>query len=155
MNKERLDNAIAGVFAVLDEGTRDERIAFTQEALKSDGSSDIAILGRLVSDVMRESGLSFNFSYTVASKALDAIASVESLDDNDALQEAFESTIPFYTPEVMQLMQQDWNLVDDIIESMGAASADDGGIVVTVQRAYGNAIVAMGEAILERVKDLK
>ena len=72
-----------------------------------------------VSKAQMHSGLSFDFSYSVAEKAVDVLLTVDNWNDDDALREAIDSNVPIYTGEIMEIYQANAWVVDEACEELG------------------------------------
>ncbi len=77
---------------------------------------------RAVTDAMHDSGLSHNFSYEIASRAVDILLSVEDWKDETAMQEAIDGSVPVYTWDIMQIYINDSWAVDEAVTEMGYAN---------------------------------
>lgn len=77
-----------------------------------------------VSDAMHDSNLSFDFSYSVADRAISALLSVDNWDDEDALQEAIDNNVPVYNNQLMTIYLADWDIVDQTCDDNGIIGYD-------------------------------
>jgi len=80
-------------------------------------------LYEVVSAAMRDSDLSFEFSYAIAEKAADVLAELEDWenDDDDMMRELIDSAVPVYTYDLMKIYLSDSWAVDETIKELGDA----------------------------------
>jgi hypothetical protein len=73
----------------------EERICFSDKALGieeyGDKATDAVYIA--ISKAMRESGLTEDFSYDIASRAVDILGDVEKWDDEDAITELVDASV--------------------------------------------------------------
>lgn len=153
MNIETIKKLLADVFVPRAEGL--EGVAFRAEYMDKNNLSSPLDEGKYaiyqaISEAQRESGLTFDFSYDVAKRAVDALLSVEDWDDDEALFEAADRETPIYNAELMEIYQANWWAVDE-------ARADGGQEMDSVRAAsvaWNMRIVGMILAIKENLSKL-
>lgn len=74
---------------------------------------------KAVSEAMRESGLSFDFSYKVANQAVNILVEAEDWNNEDTIHEQVDSSVPVYNYELMQIYVSDWDVVDEAKAEFG------------------------------------
>ena len=103
-----------------------------------------------VSEAMRTSGLSFDFSYSVAQKAVNVLTHLEDWEDRDGMNsEYIDSEVPVYNHELMQIYLSDWWAVDEVAEEFG----DIHDTMQGARMAWFKQIEQMVEAIINNLKE--
>lgn len=115
MNKENIKDILSKLFVPRAEGL--EGVAFRSEYMKSD--SDAYEIYNIVSDAQRSSGLSFDFSYKIASIAVEILSSAADWEDEDSMRQAIDYSVPIWTSELMEIFKQDSWAVDDARKEYG------------------------------------
>jgi hypothetical protein len=116
INKKDLKN----IFVARSNGL--EGVCFPSEVMNEDNPR--YPIYRAISSAQHDSGLSFNFSYEVASKAVDILTEVN-WDDEDAITEAIDSAIPVYTHELMSIYNDNAWIVDEAVQDLGDGDSED------------------------------
>jgi len=140
MKKEKVKTFLATLFVTRD--VADESVSFNDAFMRD--THEAYPIYDAVSDVMHKSNLSFNFSYAIASKAVDVLEQVEDWEDNDDIQEAINSAVPVYTWELMQICQSDSWAVDEAIREYGKQE--------TLERDVTTAWFMLIETMVEEIK---
>lgn len=111
-----------------------ERIVYSDKYILAKEGTIEHDLYKIVSDIAFKSGMSYNFSYEIMSKACDIVAdySFDSDYTKDDLFAVIDNAIPVYTNELMTIYQQNWHLVDDANEDLGG----EGDSVAHAQRGW-------------------
>ena len=128
MTKEKLEKILSNLFEIAHKDTDNERIVFKQSSMKKENIDEYAVY-QVVSDVMHNSGMSFNFSYEVANKTVDVITTLSdqydgNWDNDDAKTESIDAIIPVYTHDLMQIYQDNSWLVDEAMSEYGTPGND-------------------------------
>lgn len=100
-----------------------EGVCFNYDFMNKDNADKYAIC-QAVSNVMHESGLTHNFSYEIASRAVNILGEVEDWTDDDTIRELVDSYIPIYTGEVMEIYQSNSWAVDEAVKEFGNNDSD-------------------------------
>lgn len=119
--KTETKKLLAGLFTTIkaDEG---ERIVFSGEYMNRDNAEKYALY-EIVSGAMHESGLTHGFSYEIGSRAVDVVADLEDMKDDDAITEAVDAIIPVYISDLMEIYQANSWAVDESREEHGSADS--------------------------------
>ena len=112
MNIERMKEYLSGLFVPRKEGL--EGVCFNGEYM--DKRSEAYEIYRAFSDAQQNSGLSFDFSYNIASKVCDILINCEEWDVAD---ESINEYLPIYTAEIMEIYKADSGTVDEACEELG------------------------------------
>lgn len=141
----QLDTAktlLSSVFTTVKiQDTNEERTCFQSEYMSED-SGDKYEVYRNVSDAMHDSGLTHDFSYEIASRAVQILAELADWDDMDAISEQVDSSVPIYNGEITEIYTANSWAVDEARESMGAVDS-----IKDAQMAWYSQIEQMIEAI--------
>jgi len=132
---------LAKLFTTVKRTDDTEVRTFTPEAM-TEGNEAYATY-RAVSDAMQAGGLTFDFSYRVADKAVDILVELEDWEDGDAISEAIDSAIPVYNQELMTIYADNSSAVDEVREELGS----EGNSTQLASQAWYNEIQKMVEAI--------
>ena len=103
-----------------------------------------------VSDAMRNSGLTFDFSYLIAEKACDILVEVDDWEDEDAITESVDAIMPVYTSDLMEIYASNSWAVDAAMEEMGNGKDS----ASNAQMAWYMQISQMVEAIKGNLSDI-
>jgi hypothetical protein len=115
MNEKRAREILARLFVPRAGGLEGE--VFRSEYMKED-APEYAVY-EAVSNAQRDSGLTFDFSYEIGSRAANILAEAEDWTDDDDIRERIDSSVPIYTHELMQIYASDWGAVDEAREELG------------------------------------
>ena len=128
-----------------------ERIVYSDKYILAKKGTNEHDLYEIVSDIAHKSGMSYNFSYEIMSKACDIVAdySFDSKYAEDDLVEMIDNAIPVYTNELMTIYQQNWHLVDDANEELGG----EGDSVVHAQRGWYYILETTTRELAEKVPE--
>lgn len=96
----------------------DDTIIYDSEYMNRDNVEQYAIYNA-VSTVAHDSGLTHNFSYEIASRAVDILAEIEDWQDDDAITEAIDASVPIYTSKLIQIYTFNSWTVDEAREELG------------------------------------
>ena len=72
----------------------------------------------IVSNIQRDSGLSFDFSYTIGNIAVDILTEVD-WNNDDAINDAIDQAVPIYTHEIMEIYEANSFIIDEACEEYG------------------------------------
>ena len=127
MTIQEAQNLLRRLFEPLDrDKPADERrdgVCFTREALSDDGG-ELHDVQQIVSRAQQDSGLSCEFSYRVADKAVDILCEIEPEEwSSDDFIEAIDSAVPIYTGELMEIYQSNAWIVDEAVKEIGNADS--------------------------------
>lgn len=145
MNKETIQKYLGKLFVPRSNGL--EGVCFRSEYLDKSGGENPVY--RIVSDAMHDSGLSFEFSYEIASRAVDILAGQ---DDWEEISEAVDSSVPIYNNEIAEIYNANAWAVDDAINELGTGNDAD-----SIQRAalgWYYAIDNMTRSIASKLEDI-
>ena len=105
------------------EDTGEERIIYRDEFIHGDAGTPERALYELVSDTMYKSDLSHDFSYEVASRAVDIIAEhyiEDECDHYSDFEEHIESSVPVYNYDLLKIVNcNQYHLLDEAREVHG------------------------------------
>ena len=113
-----IQEALNDVFVLVDKDKPTERFCFSNEYMKTENTVPYSIY-QAISDVQQASGLSFDFSYVIAKKAVDILAELEDWDNDDAIAEAVDGSVPIYTNELMTIYAHNGWAVDEAEAELG------------------------------------
>jgi hypothetical protein len=117
-----IKQVLNNIFVLVDKDTKDERYCFMQEIMnKEDKNYPIY---RAISEAQYKSGLTFDFSYEIAVKAVDILSELEDWDDDAIITEAVDSSVPIYTNELMKIYQGNSWAVDEAVDNIGGSGED-------------------------------
>lgn len=146
-NKE----ALRAMFTTSKRENGEEYIHFTTEAM--DKTNPLYPYYRIVSDAMHESGLTHDFSYEIASRAVDAIVENEDNEgDADDLYDLIDSYVPIYNADLMQIYVDNWSAVDEACDDMGHDSGDS---IDRARIGWSRAINDIASAILSGLDNMR
>ena len=81
-----------------------------------------------VSAAQRDSGLSYGFSYEIASRAVSILSELDAIYDSnamyDAISEAVEAAVPIYTNKLMEIYKHNPAAVDEACEELCLCDGD-------------------------------
>lgn len=154
MQKTITSDMMSNLFTTmtLDNGT--ERIVYSKAYIYVGNDTVEHDLYQLVSNIASESGLSFDFSYEIMSRACYIVAELPIWDDNepdndDGIHEAIDNAVPVYNAELLRIANMhDYHLIDEAIEEHGTTS-----IIEACSMAWYNAIYSAVYEIVETIKD--
>jgi hypothetical protein len=157
MNKSELLKLLPNLFYSKKIEDEVERICFTDSYMNRENINEYAIY-KAVSEAQHNSGLTFDFSYEVASRAVDVITTLidqydddlANLEDSDNITEAVDGIIPVSTHDLMQIYQSNSWLVDEARQELG----NDGDTTQQAQQAWYKAINDMVHAIIPALQEL-
>jgi uncharacterized protein YqkB len=152
MNKTQAREHLARVLTTKEFDGQPSRIVFADSYLGADQGTDEYAIQRAVSDAMHNSGLSFDFSYSIAGNATDILAELEDWNDEDALHEAIDSYVPIYYHDIAKIYLADWGTVDEWRDEIGATTPSD--CMKDAQGAWYNEIQKMVQAIRSNVTEI-
>src|SRR3990167_4708116 len=117
------------VFILKDKDTPTERLVFNSEFMDKNNlgtplDETKHAIYQAISEAQRKSNLSFNFSYEIANKAVDILSDLEDWNDDDAITEGVDSSVPVYTNQVMEIYKSDSWAVDEAVNNIGGSGAD-------------------------------
>lgn len=118
MTQKNIKTELADIFVPRDNG---EGVAFKSEAMRT--TSELYPIYKAISKAMRDSGLSFDFSYEVANKAVDILAEND-WNNEDAINDGIDSAIPVYTHELMSIYTSDSWQVDEAVAELGGGDSN-------------------------------
>jgi len=147
MNKETVKKYLSEMFVPRDEPL--EGVCFRSEFMNKEHHEAYPIQ-RIISNAQRESGLSFDFSYEIASRAVDVLSNVDDWEDDDAITEAVDSSVPIYTYDLMKIYASDSWAVDETREEMGTAENSE----KQAQWAWYAQIESMVQSIKSKVEEI-
>lgn len=106
-----------------------------------------------VSEAQRASGLSFNFSYDIADKAVDVL--LENWDDAnsdnyDSIVDAVDGAVPVYNSDLVKIYLSDWDVADDAMEEYGG----EGDSLDRARHGWFRAIESMVYAIRDNLAEI-
>ena len=142
---EKIKQILSKLFAEVERKDGSKVTTFTTEAM-TEGNEAYGTY-RAVSDAMQESGLTFDFSYVVAVKAVDILTELDNWEDEDAITEAVDSAVPVYTHELMTIYADNSSAVDEAREELGS----EGDSSTLAQQAWFSEIQKMVNAIKENL----
>jgi hypothetical protein len=145
MNTEAIKNMLDGIFTTVKKDNGEVQICFQDHAMKPE--SGLYPIYQAISKAQQDSGLTFDFSYEVAKKAVDILAEAELWED---LTPAIDSAVPIYNGELMTIYANDWNAVDEAVEELGGGDS-----VKNAQAGWYMAIENMVHAIKENLSELQ
>lgn len=123
MNIEQIKTLLHGVFVPRTPPL--EGVCFASDYM-IEANIDKYEIYKAISNVMHNSGLTFNFSYEVAQKAVDIIiACIEDgkSENEDFVSEQIDNAIPVYNNELMIIYANDYSIVDSAVEELGAGDS--------------------------------
>jgi len=115
MTKETIIKLLSDVFVPRAEGL--EGVCFASDFMDREQKDKYAIYNA-ISEAMQNSGLSHNFSYGVANKAVSILSDID-WNDDDAITDAIDHDVPIYNGELMSIYAQDWHAVDEACNEYG------------------------------------
>lgn len=124
-----------------------EGLCFRSEYMKKD--SEAYPIQQIISTAQHDSGLSFNFSYEIASRAVDILAGQ---DDWEEISEAVDSSVPVYNSDIAEIYSANAWAVDDAINEFGAS--DDADSIQRAQLGWFYAIENMARSIAGELEEL-
>ena len=152
MKNEKIMEILPRLFVPLKKGPGSsedgEGVCFRSEYMREE--SEAYAIYKAVSDAQYKSGLTFDFSYDVANRAVDVLCEVEDWDNNDAISEAVDSAVPIYTGEIMKIYQANSWAVNDSNEEYGK----EGDVTQQGMMAWYLQIYAMVRAIKDGLHEL-
>ena len=125
-----------------------EGVAFNIEYMKAENVDKYKIY-KAVSDAMHESGLTHDFSYSVANKVVYILGEAEDWEDNDYIQESINSSIPVYNYELMTIYQDNFWAVDEAVSEFGHRDS-----IANAQMAWDMLMEQMLDSIKEKLLKL-
>src|SRR3990167_9698448 len=117
MKLQEIKKSLNDVFVLVDKDTEKERYCFNDEIIKKENAN--YPIYEAISNAMHESDLTFNFRYQIATKAVDILADLEDWENDDAITESVDSSVPIYTSELMEIYQSNNWAVDEAAKEMG------------------------------------
>lgn len=127
-----------------------DRIVYNDKYILAPEGTTERALYELVSDIARDSGMSFDFSYRIMDKACSIVADylMDSDGDDDDIFELVDNAVPVYNHELMAIYQNDWEIVDEANEELGG----EGDSVAHAQRAWYYVIERMVSEVRDAVQ---
>ena len=150
MNQKQIKATLEHIFETVERNDGSEVRAFTPASMHED-SGEYPIQ-QAISKAMQDSGLTFDFSYEVADKAVDILAESEDWTDQDAINEAIDLAIPVFTFDLMEMYASDSWQVDEAVKEMGGDNEDS---VKRAQIGWYVAIQNMTNAIISNLSELQ
>lgn len=124
MNKEKVKKYLASLFTTGKGNNEDDVIiVFQDEYMHRENAEKYAIY-KAVSGAQHNSGLSFDFSDEISSRAVDVLVEVDDWEDDDAITEAIDGQIPIYTHDIMKIYQSDSWAVDEARKEFGSDNSE-------------------------------
>ena len=148
MELKNIKEYLPKVFEIVDKDQNTERIVFNSDVMSKENIN--YPIYRAISDAQHDSGLSFNFSYEIASRAVDILSEIDDWNDDDAVTEAVDSSVPIYNNVLMKIYQSDHWAVDEAVKEMGIG--DDS--IKNAQYGWYMQIEQMTEAIKSNLLEL-
>lgn len=150
MKIEQVKKILAGIFETITiKEDEEERIIFKPSAM--DKTNKEYPVFKAISDAQHNSGLSYDFSYLVADKAVNILAELENWKDDEAITEAIDACIPVYTYDLMKIYQSNNWAVDEANEEFGISNK---GTESQAQMAWYKQISEMVASIKENLKEV-
>lgn len=118
--QEAIKNQLSGLFGVIKKVNNSDVDVICFDTDYMNPANKNYSIYKIVSAVMQSSGLSHNFSYEVASRAVSVLAECQDINNDNELQEAIDSACPIYTNEIMTIYMYDHNAVDEAVAEMGS-----------------------------------
>lgn len=151
ITQQQAKELLAGLFVPRKEPL--EGVCFSNDYMDKANAEKYAIY-EAVSDAMHDSGLSHDFSYAVAEKAVDVLTDRDEIDwlDADDLTNLIDNAVPVYNGELMEIYANDWGTVDKACEELGIDKK-----ATSVERArlgWYYAIEQMAQAIISNLGNL-
>ena len=156
MNKTQIKSTLKNLFTIVKKETSEEVYAFKLEDMQEFINHTATLnpnypIYQAVSKAMHDSGLSFNFSYEIAKRAVDVILDTdeEKLEDSEHdFSEKIDQQVPIYYAELMQIYLSDWETVDEVANTFGNITD----CVSGARQAWYNEIEKMLSAIITNLK---
>jgi hypothetical protein len=162
MTTEEIREGLSTLFTRID-APEGERIVFSNtDELHNEGA-----LYKIVSKAQHDSGHGFNFSYTIAEKAVDAVieafdnsecktwAEFVSGDDDGELSDAITAQLPIMNSELALIVSDinSWDRVEEALQ--GASGTDDCYLANVLTYAWEQSIRDMAQAIMMALEELE
>lgn len=109
------DEMIGELFTTMKLSNDEERTIYNEKYIKAQEGTTEHDLYEMVSNIAYKSGMSFEFSYRVISKACGVVSQylLNSDGDDDNIHELVDNAVPIYNHELMQIYVSDWSIVDE------------------------------------------
>ena len=146
MNKQKIQKTLSELFTTVKKNGSDDVTCFNDDAM-TEGNEAYPVY-KAVNKAMFDSNLSFNFSYEIATRAVDVLTESEDWEDEDALNEAIDAICPIYTYDIMRIYTADSWAVDEAVDELGQGGDSSKNAL------YGwyNLITAMAYAIKSNIE---
>lgn len=125
MTQEKTKELLTKLFNTGKRDNGEDFICFTDACFE--GGTKLNNMYYTVKNVMRESGLTHEFSYQIASRAVDILAGLddwENEDKRDDFLEAVDSAVPIYTDKIMEIYLSNSESVDEAEAELGGTNAE-------------------------------
>ncbi len=119
MNKKKIQKHLSTLFVPRDNGLNG--VCFRTEYMNKD--NEAYPVQQAVSEAQRKSGLSFDFSYTIAKIACNILADTDDWSDDDVITEAIDGQVPIYTYYIMEIYQSNNWAVDEARQEFGSVDS--------------------------------
>lgn len=152
MNKKELREHLQKVLVRKEAEGREPWLCFADDYLLAKDGTDEKNVQEIVSKAQQDSGLTFDFSYTIASDAVDILAELEDWNDEDAIAQAVDGAVPIYYHDIAKIYLANWGAVDEYRDEVGASTPSD--CMKDAQGAWYNEIQKMVQAIKQGATEL-
>ena len=119
MTTEQAKKGLGMLFTTSKRESGEEYIHYTSEAMKQHGI--YYPIYEAVNNAAYDSGLSFEFSYEIASRAADILAEAEDWENDNDMTKRVDNACPIYINEIMNIYASDSWAVDEAQEEIGDA----------------------------------
>lgn len=146
------DQMLSELFTIKKMSNDEERIIYSDKYIKAEKGTIEHDLYELVSNIAYNSGMTFDFSYSVISKACDVASEylLDSEGNEDNINELVDNAVPVYNHELMQIYVSNWDIVD---EASGEMCGSDDNSVQRAQYAWYYIINRMTHEIIDAVSE--
>ena len=122
MTKKELREHLSKVLTLKTHEGREPWLCFADDYLLAEDGTDEKSVQQLVSKAQQNSGLTFDFSYTIASDAVDILAELEDWEDDDAIAQAVDQAVPIYYHDIQKIYAGNYGAVDEWRDEVGGGS---------------------------------